>query len=308
MNNFRFGINFPQGSIDNWAQTCRRTEELGYDVILAPDHVGVPSPFAMLAAAAAVTSRVRLGTLVVNSSFWNTALLAREAATVDRISEGRLELGLGGGYEKSEFDAAGIPWHPHNERLDHLERTIGELDRLFAEDGQQPLPTQVPRPPVLVGGHGDRVLQLAARHADIIGIPGLAQVKGAPAGTLRVAGADETERRVDYIREQAGSRADALEFNLTVHAVIITDDAEKTAAEIAPSAPPGLGTSRDVLDSPYMLVGTAAEIAAELLAGRERYGFSYINTHGHYCDALAEVIPVLRELAGEPAAGIAPSA
>ncbi|MDA8368564.1 MAG: TIGR03621 family F420-dependent LLM class oxidoreductase [Nocardiopsaceae bacterium] len=300
MTKFRFGVNFGQLEIDRWTDFCRSSEELGYDAILAPDHLGAPSPFAMLAAAAAATTRVRLGTLVVNNEFWNPAMLAREAATVDRVSGGRLELGLGGGYMKSEFESAGIPWRTHAERMERLEQSIGELDRLFAEDGQQPLPHQVPRPPLLIGGHGERALDLAARHADIIGFGGITQVKGAKMGTFRLAGVEETLRRVEFVRTRAGSRADALEFNVLIQGVFITDDAEKKAAELAELyGESGLDTARAVLDSPYVLVGTVDEIAAELLAARERFGFSYICTHGPYRDPLAEVIPAVRRSAGE---------
>ncbi|GAB3447542.1 TIGR03621 family F420-dependent LLM class oxidoreductase [Streptomonospora sediminis] len=300
MRKFRFGFSSRQGEIDRWAQVCRDAEESGYDSIQVPDHLGAASPFALLAAAAAVTSRLRLGTLVLNNEFWNPALLAREAATVDRLSAGRLELGLGAGHMKSEFESAGLPWRSHPERTDRLEQSIGELDRLFAEDGQQPLPHQVPRPPLLIGAHGERGLDLAARHADIVGFAGLTQIKGARMGTFRVADADETRRRVDFVRQQAGSRADALEFNLLVQAVVLTDDAEKSAAELAATySGSGLDTAQQVLQSPYMLVGTATEIAAELIANREEFGFSYITTHGPSRDPLGEVIPVVREAAGE---------
>lgn len=302
MRKFRFGFSSRQGEIDRWAQVCRDAEESGYDSIQVPDHLGAASPFALLAAAAAVTSRLRLGTLVLNNEFWNPALLAREAATVDRLSAGRLELGLGAGHMKSEVESAGLPWRSHPERTDRLEQSIGELDRLFAEDGQQPLPHQVPRPPLLIGAHGERGLDLAARHADIVGFAGLTQIKGARMGTFRVAGADETRRRVDFVRQQAGSRADALEFNLLVQAVVLTDDAEKSAAELAATySGSGLDTAQQVLQSPYILVGTATEIAAELIANREEFGFSYITTHGPSRDPLGEVIPVVREAAGEAA-------
>lgn len=303
MRKFRFGFSGRQDEIDRWMQVCRSAEEAGYDSVQVPDHLGAASPFALLAAAAAATSRIRLGTLVLNNEFWNPALLAREAATVDRVSGGRLELGLGAGHMKSEFEAAGIPWRPHAERMDRLESSIGELDRLFAEDGQEPLPHQVPRPPLLIGAHGDRGLELAARHADIVGFSGLSQIKGARMGSFRVADVEETRRRVDIVRTQAGQRADALEFNLLVQAVIVTDDAEKSAAELARDhAGTGLDTARKVLEVPYVLIGTPAEIAAELIANRREFGFSYITTHGPYREALSEVIPVVRDQVGETAA------
>ncbi|WP_033299282.1 TIGR03621 family F420-dependent LLM class oxidoreductase [Nocardiopsis gilva] len=304
MRNFRFGVNFGRLNVDDWADFCRSSEELGFDTVLAPDHLGAASPFAMLATAAAVTTRVRVGTLVVNNEFWNPSMLAREAATVDRLSGGRLELGLGCGHMKSEFDAAGIAWRPHAERVERLEQSIARLNRLFAPDGgQEPLPRQSPRPPLLIGAHGRRTLALAARHADIVGYGGLTQVRGAKMGTFEVADAEETRRRVEFVAEQAGARADAIESNVLIQAVRITDDAERTAAVIAREfAAPGLDTAAAVLDSPFVLVGTAEEIAREIIANRERFGFSYIATHGPYRDALAEVIPLVRDLAGEPGA------
>ncbi|GAA4927059.1 TIGR03621 family F420-dependent LLM class oxidoreductase [Streptomonospora halophila] len=304
MRKFRFGFNSRQQEIDRWMQVCRSAEEAGYDAVQVPDHLGAASPFALLAAAAAATSRVRLGTLVLNNEFWNPALLAREAATVDRISGGRLELGLGAGHMKSEFEAAGIPWRSHAERLERLERSIGELDRLFAEDGQEPLPHQVPRPPLLIGANGDAGLALAARHADIVGFAGLTQIKGRRMGTFRVDDLDEARRRVDFVRAKAGQRADALEFNMLAQAVVVTDDAEKSAAELVEGySETGLDTVRKVLDCPYVLVGTAEEIAAKLVGNREELGFSYITTHGPFREALGRVIPVVREKVGEQQAG-----
>ncbi|GAA3735121.1 putative F420-dependent oxidoreductase [Spinactinospora alkalitolerans] len=303
MTKFRFGINYSDATGDGWTGFCRTSEEMGFDVILAPDHLGAPAPFAMLAAAAAVTTRTRLGTYVANNEFWNPAMPAREAATVDRLSGGRLELGLGCGYMRSEFESAGIPWRGHPERVDRLERGITELDRLFTGDGPRPLPGADRRPPLLVGGHGERILALAAERADIVGFSGLRQRRAAGPGALVVAGAEETLRRVELVRRRAGARAGSLEFSVLVHAVLITDDAERTAAETAEKyAGVGLETARDVLDSPYILVGTVDEIAAELVADRDRFGFGYVATHGPFRDALARVIPRVREL--EAARGI----
>ncbi|MBB4930737.1 putative F420-dependent oxidoreductase [Lipingzhangella halophila] len=304
MTKLRFGVNFGEVNVDEWTDFCRTSEQFGFDAIHSADHLGAASPFAMLGAAAAVTTHARLGTLVINNEFWNPAVLAREASTVDRLSGGRLELGLGAGHMKSEFDAAGIPWHPYPERIDRLERCIGELDRLFAEDGQQPLPHQVPRPPLLIGGHGERILDLAARHADIIGFTGATQIKSEQMGVFRLASPGETLRRVERVRERAGSRADALEFNVLVQAVIVTDDAEAKAVELAAAyGYTGLDSAERVLESPYVLVGTAEENAKKILANRERFGFSYITTHGPSRDALAATIPHARRLAGESQPG-----
>ncbi|MDA2807919.1 TIGR03621 family F420-dependent LLM class oxidoreductase [Nocardiopsis suaedae] len=299
MNRFRFGVNFRAADIGDWAEESRRTEAMGYDTLVAPDHLGHPSPFGMLAAAAAATERARLGTLVLNNEFWNPALLAREAATVDRLSGGRLELGLGLGHMKAEFEAAGIPWRGHAERLAALESSLDALDGLFA--GQEPQPVQKPRPPLLIGGHGAATLRLAARRADIIGFGGLRQRRGARMGVFDIDGPAEVLRRVELVREEAGERAAELEFNVLVQAVVVTGDAEREAARLAEryAGGGGLDTAADVLASPFVLVGTVDEIAAELLAARERYGFSYVTVHGESREEMARVIPRVRELAGE---------
>jgi probable F420-dependent oxidoreductase len=201
MGSFRFSSNiFGLKSRDEFIAMCRRAENDGYDTIFAADHLGHAAPFQAVVAAAAATERLRVGTLVVNVPFCNPALLAREIATADILTGGRLEVGLGSGHMKWEFDEAGIPWQPHSARADTLSATISELSRLFAGDGydqqeelrqQLGFPPLLPvqhqgfggyGPPLLVGGTGDRVLRIAAETADIVGIGGLVQIKGQPRG------------------------------------------------------------------------------------------------------------------------------
>jgi len=162
---FRFGVNLlTSAPADEWRAKCRRAEELGYDVILVPDHLGMPAPFPALVAAAEATERPRLGTFVLNTGFWNPALLAREVATTDALTDGRLELGLGTGYVQAEHDTAELPFGSPGERVDHLLRTIEELDRLLGSPEHQPRPVQKPRVPLLIGGNGKRLLELTAEH------------------------------------------------------------------------------------------------------------------------------------------------
>lgn len=299
MVNFRFGVNFSRpDSVDGWVEYCRTTEQMGFDAVLAPDHLGAPAPFAMLAAAATVTERLRLGTYVVNNGFWNPAMLAREAATVDRLSGGRLELGLGLGYVRSEFDDAGIPWEPYAERLERLESSIGELDRLFSDGGQPPAPLQRPRPRLMIGGHGERLLRVAARRADIVAFTGAVQDPEAASGTLKLVEAEEVRHRVEFVRREAGSRAEALEFGALVQYVGVTDDREAAArALVEEFGGNGLDTADKILENPFVLLGTVEQIAAEILHNHERFGFSYFVTHEPYRDALGQVIPVVRDLA-----------
>jgi probable F420-dependent oxidoreductase len=165
---FRFGASMivpaPAGE---WRAKCRRAEELGYDVILVPDHLGMVAPFPALVAAAEATERPRLDTFVLSAGFWNPAPLAREVATTDALTGGRLELGLGAGYVQAEHDTAGLPYGSPGERVDHLRRTVDELERLLGSPDHQPQSAQKPRVPLMIGGNGDRMLRLTAERADI---------------------------------------------------------------------------------------------------------------------------------------------
>ncbi|WP_017587581.1 TIGR03621 family F420-dependent LLM class oxidoreductase [Nocardiopsis ganjiahuensis] len=307
MRNFRFGVNMLASDLDHsdhitLAESCRDIEEQGYDVLLAPDHLGFWAPFPVLAAAAAATTRLRLGTYVLNNEFWNPALLAREVATLDRLSGGRFELGLGSGHMKSEFEDAGLPWRPHADRTGSLVATLDELDRRLAPGGQEPQPVQRPRPPLLIGGHGPATLTLAARRADIVAFSGMTQTRGRKMGVFTAAGAAETRQRVDLVREVAGERAEEIESSVLVQTVVVTDDAEKAVAEIvARVGEELLPEGESLLDCPYLLVGTPREMADTLLRRRAEFGFTHVVTHGHSREALAEVIPLVH--AAEAAAG-----
>lgn len=297
---FRFGINLRGTDPAAVPNAARAAEDAGFDVLYAADHLGSYDPFAALTCAAAATTRIRLGTLVLNNEFWNPALLARAVASVDRISDGRFELGLGCGYMKSEFDTAGIPWRPHRQRVQNLAASLDELDPHFAPGGLEPTPLQQPRPPLLIGAHGPATLELAARYADIVGYSGLTQRRDAEPGNFRVAGSEETLERVELVSQLAAERVRELEFNVLIQHVEITDDAEGAAAALVERFHrAGLVSARDVLDTPFILVGTAQEIANEILTARDRYGFTNIVTHGAFRDALAQVIPLVRRDADE---------
>jgi probable F420-dependent oxidoreductase len=312
MTDFRFGFNFfGIRSRQDFVDRCRTAEAQGYDVALAVDHLGGPAPFPTLVAAAEATERLRVGTMVLNIGFWNPHLLAREVATVDRLTGGRLELGLGSGHMKWEFEAAGIEWQPFAARTERLEHTIGELGRLFAGPDYEeraelrsvydtPELKPVQRrgfggsgPPLLIGGTGDAVLRLAAEHADIVAHAGAAQVKGRPPGTFRLATAAEMDERVRFVREHAGARAAELEWNVLVQMVVVTPD-RRAVAEKLVSEQLSSFTAEEALETPLLLIGTEEQIAERLRENRERYGFSYVTVHEPYMAALAPVIERLK--------------
>lgn len=286
---FRFGVNLavPAGRRE-WVDKSRKAEELGYDVVCVPDHLGAPAPFPALVLAAEATSSVRLCPFVLNTSFYNPALLARDVAGTDQYVEGRLELGLGTGYVKAEFEAAGLPFPGAGARIDHLEHTVRRLRVLFAEE--EPRPAQHPGPPLLMAGHRDRMLRLAAREADIVGFSGATFDR---AGTsASVATAEQLGERVDFVRGEAGERADRIELNLLIQKVVLTGDRESALQSLRPYA--SELTDEQFSDVPILLVGTARQVADQLRAQRERFGFSYLTVLEPDLETFAEVIELLR--------------
>ncbi|MFF5253507.1 LLM class F420-dependent oxidoreductase [Streptomyces leeuwenhoekii] len=291
---FRFGVNLVAPAPDReWRAKCRRAEELGYDVILVPDHLGMAAPFPALVAAAEATERPRLGTFVLNAGFWNPALLAREVATADALTGGRLELGLGTGYVQAEHEAAGLPFGSPRERVDHLRRTVEELTGLLGSAEHRPQPVQRPRVPLLIGGNGDRMLRLTAEHADIAAFTGARSVPGSTTGQLAPITAEELDERVARYRELAAGRAEPAELNLLVQQVVVTEDREATVRpflELVPHL-----TAAQVLELPIVLVGTVEEITAQVRAQRERYGFTYLTVLEPCMEEFAPVMAALRE-------------
>ncbi|MCE7011442.1 TIGR03621 family F420-dependent LLM class oxidoreductase [Kibdelosporangium philippinense] len=261
----------------------RRAEELGYDVILMPDHLSMGAPFPSLTLTAEVTTRPRLGTFVLNAGFWNPTLLARDAFAVNTYSEGRLELGLGAGYVREEFVEAGLGWPSAGERVTHLVDTVHKI-RTAAEKVGQSMP-------IMVGGNGDRVLRLAAEQADIVAFAGL---KAVPDQTppLAFITADELDERVKFVQQAAGGRD--YESNLLIQSVVVTDDRRGAIEEQIRQF--GLDITADfLLDVPAMLVGTYEQIAEQLRAQRDRFGISYVTVLEPAYEAFGPVIPMLRE-------------
>ncbi|MEV5715247.1 LLM class F420-dependent oxidoreductase [Amycolatopsis mediterranei] len=287
---FRFGVNMVvPDSRAAWVEKCRKAEDLGYDVLSTADHLGMAPPFPALVLAGEVTSRVKLNTFVLNTPFYNPVLLARDVTGTDQFTDGRLELGLGAGYVKEEFEAAGMPFPSARERVDHLERTITELKRLYADPDHQPAPVGPEGPPLLLAGRGDRILTLAAEHADVIGFTGTAKTPDGAA--LAPATAEDIEERVKFVRSKLGDR-DA-EFNLLVHFVRITEN-RKAALEEFEGTFRGLMTAGQLAELPTVLAGTPAEVAEQIRAHRERFGLTYYTVLEHNMDQFAPVLEHLR--------------
>ncbi|MFI6938905.1 LLM class F420-dependent oxidoreductase [Streptomyces sp. NPDC050418] len=294
---FRFGVSLISPSpAAEWRAKCRRVEELGYDVLLVPDHLGMPAPFPALVAAAAVTERVRLGTFVLNTGFWNPTLLAREIATTDALTGGRLEVGLGAGYVRAEHESAGLPWGKPGERVGHLVRTVRELKRLCSEEPLRGQLAQDGGPPLLIGGNGTRMLRLAAEEARIAAFTGARSHPQEP-GTLLALSADQfaagIARYEEFERAGRGAAEEPAERNLLLQMVQLTDDRAKAVEALA--ARSTHLTPEQVLDLPILAIGELDEVVRQLLGLRERFGLTYLTVLEPYMEAFAPVIEALRD-------------
>ncbi|GAC01125.1 hypothetical protein GONAM_22_01010 [Gordonia namibiensis NBRC 108229] len=289
---FRFGVNMlAVDTSSSWKERARHVEQLGFDVLLVPDHLGIPSPWPALATAAAATERLRVGPFVLNAAFTNPALLARDVATVDQLSDGRVELGLGTGYVKEEFESAGIEFRPAGRRVDHLAETVTRVTSLLNDPGHTPRPVQE-RVPLLLGGNGDRVLRMATEQADIVGFTAARTGRD---GDLEPLPAAEFDERVAFARAAAGARADDIEWNLLMQIVVVTDDPGTVVDELI--AKYGLTMEPDEFAGlPSVLIGSASDIAARLVRLRDRTGISYITVLEPVLEQFAPVIDLLRDV------------
>ena len=280
---------------DSWPdfqRLIRRADELGYDAFAALDHLGALAPFPALAAAAGLSPRLRLRTHVLNAGFWNAALLAREVATVDLLSGGRVEMGLGSGHMKAEHDDAALPWPPLAQRMQDMETLAVELRRRLSDPQLRPSPVQHPVP-LMIGAMSVAGLSVAARHADIVGFAGLRQPPGSPPGAFVLSGAERTRERVELvrrIRREAGDRpyrSDAL-----LQVVALGREPVDAAREIVAGVPHL--DAEQLLDTPFVLLARTAEDGAqELLRRHEAYRFDSFTTHQHNLEPLAEVMAAL---------------
>ena len=310
MNPFRFGVNFGHArSRAEWQETARKIEDLGYATLTVPDHLtDLIAPLPALVSAAEATKHIRVGTYVLNNDFRHPVLVARDAAAVDLLTNGRLQLGLGAGSIQSEYDQAGLGFDRGGIRVERLSEAVTIIKALL--EGKRvtfagrhyrvtshaiaPLPVQKPHPPILIGGYGPRLLTLAAREADIVGFSGINFRRGG-AAPPDVSGwrASSVDERVELVRAAAGERCSRIEFNALVQRVIVTDDRLKAAEELT-----GRWTqltADEILQSPFALIGTVDQMVEDLRARRDRWGISYYVVHEPYLDVFA---PVVARIAG----------
>ncbi|GAA3065596.1 TIGR03621 family F420-dependent LLM class oxidoreductase [Pseudonocardia yunnanensis] len=280
---FRFGVTMlaDSGSRTVWQDKARQVEDLDYDVLLLPDHLSMPAPFPALLSAAEVTA-LRVGTSVLNAGFYRPALLARDVAEADQLTEGRLELGLGAGYAEAEFVAAGLPFPSAGKRLEHLADTVGELRRMFASGS--PAVYQQPGPPLMLAGDGDRMLRLAATEADVVGFAGWSLAK--PGVDPQKALAE----RVEFVRVAAGERFGRLELNLLVPAVSVSGELDLSVVR---RTAPDLDDEH-ILRMPSVLYGSAQQIAETLHGYRQELGLTYFTVLDLHMTEFAKVIKQLR--------------
>jgi probable F420-dependent oxidoreductase len=307
-------------SREDFLAAVRRIEALGYDTILVPDHFWLNMDPAVALMAAADATSLRVGSYVFSNDFRNPAVLARQAAELDLLSGGRFQLGLGCGYSHNDYTQAGIPFDPPRVRLERLEEALHILKQFFADEEvtfsgryfqvthlqAAPKPVQRPRPPIYIGGGGKRVLTLAAREADIVGITAESGPRGMKwQSTFESA----TQEKLTWVREAAGRRFDQLQLSSTLMLIAPTEDREQAAQQISQMLAQAREDPRhpahhiagdaplspeEVLRCQSILIGTVDQMAEELRHRRERDGFSHFEVFASQMEAFAPVVARLR--------------
>jgi probable F420-dependent oxidoreductase len=312
MRPFRFGV-MANDSLQlptsgrAWGDFCRKVEDLGYSSVLLSDHLWpqlAPGPAIM--AAADATTALRVGALMFCNDFRHPVMLAKEAATLDLLSDGRLELGIGAGWKDADYKHAGVPKASGKQRVDRLTEAIAILKGLFADgpfdfEGQhyrvtgldsQPKPVQRPRPPLILGGGAPRVLSMAAREGDIVSINRSLRAGAVGTQARNNSSAAATDQKVQWIRDAAGDRFEELELNMVVPDLQITSNRRAEAERLVDRYDL---EPEEVLQVPHLWLGTVDEICEDLQTRRDRWGVSYVVVIARDVEAAA---PVVSRLAG----------
>jgi probable F420-dependent oxidoreductase len=306
---FRFGVQASTATDGvAWVALARSVESLGYSTLTMPDHFGDQlAPIPALMAAAAATETLRVGALVWDNDYKHPIVLAKELATIDVLSGGRLEIGLGAGWMATDYAQSGIPFDSNKVRVDRFEEGLAVVKRAmtgeaFSFAGQHytitayagsPRPVQTPCPPILVGGGGKRVLSIAAREADIIGINGTLAAGAVGPDAIATMTANAVDAKIAIVHAAAADRLAEIEFNIRAFMVRVTDDRQSAIDQVASfvQVDPAL-----VAESPFALIGSPSAMVDDLLRRRERWGFSYVVVGADVVESFA---PVVAELAGK---------
>ncbi len=303
---FRFGVQASKTNTrDLWVDLAHRCEDKGYSCLTMPDHFDDQlAPVPALMTAANVTTTLRIGALVWDNDYKHPAVLAKELATMDVLSDGRLELGIGAGWMISDYEQMGIPYDAAKVRIDRFVEGLKVIKGAMAEGpfsfsgdhytitnyNGTPKPVQAPCPPILIGGGGKRVLSIAAREADIVGINATMSAGVVGQHTFSTMTAEVVDEKVAIVREAAGARFNNIELNIRAFLVSITDDAKQAASGIASM----LGVEQQMVEeSPFALVGPTSKLIEDLLERRERWGFSYVIVGADDVDSFAPVVAAL---------------
>jgi len=302
---FRFGVvSASTESHKDWVGLARKAEDLGYATFLMPDHFVNPlAAMPALSIAAEATTTLRIGSFVFDNDFRHPAMLAKEAATLDLLSDGRFELGIGAGWHGPEYEQTGIPFDPPGVRVSKLEESVAIIKQFFTGEpvtfsGKHytinglvglPAPVQQPHPPIFLAGGSKRVLSLAGREADIVGLHLRTYADGS-GGDITSTSGDANMEKLDWVRQAAGDRFDQVEINVIAQRLAVSDNPMQAAEEMAANANrPGL-TPELLIDSPNALIGTIDGIVETLEMRRERYLISYVVVSDEDIDTFAPIV------------------
>jgi len=311
---FRFGIlTGGAASRKAWIEKAKQAESIGYSTLLIDDHLfNKFAPLAALVSAADATTSLRVGSLVFGNDFRHPVVLAKEAATLDVLTDGRFEFGLGTGYLRGDYEQSGMELQAPGRRVSRFEEAVQVIKRSFADNplthegtyytirnlNGLPKPVQTPHPPLLLGGGSKRMLSIAAREANIVSI----NIRTTAEGGFDFSSTtpEATDQKIAWVREAAGARFHDLELNVLVFPVV-TDRRREVAAKMLREweMPTDEASIDAFLDESSSLFGTVDEIAEDLQARRQRFGFSYIAVGEYYqADVMERFAPVIAKLAG----------
>jgi len=319
---FRFGLQaYAPNSGNEWRELARKAEASGFSSFHLADHIIGPGPalaatghpvqtvaaIPAMAVAAEATSTIKVGCRVLCVDYRNPVMLAKEVATLDFFSEGRLELGLGAGWLQGEYEAIGVPFDRAGVRIDRFEEVITLLRASFAEGELNidtphvhavgfeavPKPFTKSGPPIMIGGGAKRILTIAGREADIVSLNFNNSSGKLGADGIGSSTAELTDQKIQWIKDGAGARFDQIEIEIAAYFTIVTPDGEGTRAKMAPM----FGMTPEVFaEHPNALIGSVDEICDLIVERRERFGISYVSFGASVIDA---VIPVVERLAGK---------